>query len=137
MPLIYQRGTKTVASELAEMREFRRPARPEYFEVRDLNTKKPTPSPSLGDSTLSLPSTRFDSEIRPLTLPDGRPGRAVSLRFKPDFKVDESEGDPPATQHVFVLIVARDTLDLQKTLMNLRWLLLLVCVGATIVSAML
>ena len=38
---------------------------------------------------------------------------------------------------MFVLIVARDTLDLQKTLMNLRWLLLLVCAGATIVSAVL
>jgi two-component system heavy metal sensor histidine kinase CusS len=50
--------------------------------------------------------------------------------------VDESE-DTPATQHKFQLIVARDTLDLQKTLMNLRWLLLLVCAGATIVSAML
>ena len=38
-------------------------------------------------------------------------------------------------QHVFRLIVARDTIDLQKTLMHLRWLLLLVCAGATIVSA--
>jgi two-component system heavy metal sensor histidine kinase CusS len=137
LPLIYQRGSKIVAPELAEMREFKRPARPEYFEIRDLNTKKDTLSPSLGDTSLGLPSTRFEVEITPLNLPDGRPGRAVSIRFKPDFRIDESEDTPPEQQkqHVFVFIMARDTLELLNTLNRTRWLLLLVFSGATICSA--
>ncbi len=138
-PLIYQHGIDMILDpQLKAMREFTTPPRPEYFEVHDLNTNKTMRSQQLGDANLNFPSTQFESEIRSLTLPDGRPGRAASLRFRPDFNRDENV-DPSIEQkqHVFRLIVARDTIDLQKTLMNLRWLLLLVCDGATIISAVL
>jgi two-component system heavy metal sensor histidine kinase CusS len=136
-PLVSQRGVKTILDpQLTSMREFTTPARPECFEVRDLTANKSTRSQQLGSASLPVSPSFFNTDIQSLTLPDGRPGRAVLVRFDPDFRVDESE-DTPATRHKFQLIVARDTLDLQKTLMNLRWLLLLVCSGATIVSAML
>lgn len=137
LPLIDQRGSKTIlAPELSQMPQFRRPARPEYFEVRDLNTGTSSLSQSLGDATLSMPTPTGEAMIQSLSLPDGRPGRAVAIRFKPGFRIDESE-DTPATQHTFVFVVARDTNDLRNTLSNMRWTLLLVCSGATIVSAIL
>lgn len=140
-PLIYQHGVDTILNPtLTGLPEFTQLPRPEYFEVRDLNIPgKTSTSPLLGAGTLDFPSTQFDLDIpRALMLPDGRPGRAVSVRFKPSFTRDENlDPSTEQTPHVFRLIVARDTLDLQKTLMNLRWLLLLVCAGATIVSAML
>jgi heavy metal sensor kinase len=118
---------------------FTTPVRPEYFEVRDLNTGAHKGSQQLGSAQINLPSTRFNSETQALALPDGRPGRVVSVRFKPDerhFDRDNNlEDSVEQKPHVLVLIVARDTLDLQKTLTNLRWLLLIVCSGAIIASA--
>src|SRR4051812_17160700 len=135
LPLIEQRGSNILLDpELKQMSQFRRPARAEYYEVRDLNTGKAAPSQQLGDSSLDVPAPTGTEEIRSLALPDGRPGKAVAIRFKPHFRVDESE-DPPATQHTYVFIIAHDTLDLAGTLSRLRWLLLLVCSGATIASA--
>ena len=69
-------------------------------------------------------TTRFDMEIRSLTLPDGRPGRTVGIRFKPDFRVDENDDTARDAEHVFGFILARDTLDLTGTLLNALALLL-------------
>src|SRR4051812_25096621 len=53
LPLIEQRGSNTLLDpELKQMSQFRRPLRPEYYEVRDLNTGKTTQSQQLGDATL-------------------------------------------------------------------------------------
>src|SRR5580765_5700087 len=130
-PLIFQKGLSIILDpQLNAMPEFTTPARPEYFEVRDLNTGAHKGSQQLGSATLNLPSTRFNSESQALALPDGRPGRVVSIRFKPDerhFNRDDNlEDSVEQKPHVLVLIVARDTFDLQKTLTNLRWLLLIV-----------
>jgi two-component system sensor histidine kinase QseC len=137
--LIEQHGSKTfIDTELKGANQFKRPARPEYFEVRDETAKSSTPSQSLGDATLSMPAPppapAAQSIVEPMTLPDGRPGHAVAIRFKPQFRVDESE-DPPATQHMYVYVLARDVVSLNGTLAQMRGLLLSVCSGATIVSA--
>ena len=136
LPLIEQQGGKKIFldQDLTHMPEFRRPARPQYFEVRDENTHKTAPSQSLGDSTLNVPSPVEETSVQAVTLPDGRPGRAVTIRFKPRIMYEQSEEETP-TQHVFVFVKARDTIDLLNTLQKLRWLLLSICGGATIVSA--
>jgi two-component system, OmpR family, heavy metal sensor histidine kinase CusS len=138
LPLITQKGTKfLVDAGLAQNREYKRPDRAvEYYEVRDESAKGDTiiRSPSLGDSKLTLATPASDSAVQYLILPDGRPGRAASIRFKPYFEQAQSE-EQPASAHTLVFIVTRNTVGLSDTLSRMRWLILAVCSAATIASA--
>src|SRR5262249_6105405 len=112
-PWIYQSGLKIIFDpQLTGRNEFAMPGRPEYFEVRDLNTGSKQAPPQLGKASLNLPTTRFNSETSALILPDGRAGRAISIRYRVDdrrFGRDENL-DPSVEQkpHMFLLILARD-----------------------------
>ena len=137
LPLITQKGTKfLVDAGLAQSRDYKRPDHPEYYEVRDESAKGDTiiRSSSLGDSKLSIATHASDSAVQFLILPDGRPGRAASIRFKPYFEQAQSE-EQPASAHTLVFIVTRQTVQLSDTLSRMRWLILAVCSAATIASA--
>src|SRR5207249_1763565 len=91
--------------------EFQPGPRAEYFEVRtpDALVAK---SLSMGHGSFSVPDPQAD---RPgffdVTLPDGRPGRAVAIRLA----LDESPGR--AREAVaFTVVVARDTARLRRIL---------------------
>ena len=110
--------------------EFHRAERPEYLEVWLASGDVAYRSPSLGKADLGREACPpGPPACRPVTLPDGRPGRAATLRFVP--RGDEGRGGAaPVT-----LAVARDTLDIADTLGRLGSLLVAVCVAATAVSA--
>lgn len=109
--------------------EFTRAECPDYFEIW------------LDDGTALFRSERLSGDlqgdpahepaIRDVTLPDGRPGRAVQRAFVPRGpadKGDEAEDSaaaavPPAS-HAVVLVVARGRERLDLLLARMRWTLL-------------
>ena len=104
-----------------EMPEFRRSDKPDYYEVWREDGPVLARSSSLRAGNLG----RFESElgtfvVRNVRLPDGRPGRAACLRFKP---LVDDESKRPASTPDAVLIVARGTAALDAEIAELRWLL--------------
>ncbi|GMV98137.1 MAG: HAMP domain-containing protein [Phycisphaerae bacterium] len=113
----------------------------EYFQIWSSTGRVLERSASLGDADLA----RFDdhangpgdSGCRPVVLPDGRAGRQFHLTFQPRWADDEersASSGPPAPPPV-TLAVARDTLDLGRTLRHLRFLLIGVGGAATALAA--
>ena len=104
----------------AEPEEFRRSERPEYFQLWDCDEAGATVtrSDSLHGSDL-LPAAPTDSAaaVVPHTLPDGRPGRIVTMRFEPRFDPKERT---PSHRKTLALALARDTLNVEATLATLR-----------------
>ena len=88
--------------------EFQAGPRAEYFQVWSRDGAAVAKSPSLGDMEL-LPPIHATHELRfwNLTLPDGRPGRAVGLNLA----IDEGAEGPE-----FTTVFARDTLRLREVL---------------------
>jgi len=116
-----------------EMPEFRRAKRPDYYELRQDDGLVLKRSASLGDHDLGRdPGTEGVPVFLTEALPDGRPGRAVVLRFRPRSE-EEHDGDSeespapksasPAQQ--VILVVARETRALNAQLASLRWQLAL------------
>ncbi|MCX7426236.1 MAG: ATP-binding protein [Planctomycetia bacterium] len=142
--LVEQEGTR-VKSEMAEraMERFQRAARPDYYELR------------LRDGTVLERSTRLSGhdwepiagtlerpEIRFATLPDGRPGRMIGVTFTPGRDGDPVAPDEPGPDSVaaslpmaVTLVLARDTLDLDRALGRIR-MLLVVVFGAAVIAAL-
>jgi two-component system sensor histidine kinase QseC len=119
----------------APLPEFRRAHHPEYFVLRRADGTEVARSASLERGTLPAAPRRTEASFN-LTLPDGRPGRAVSLRFVP--RREHDEGPPPATPPVS-LVVARDRKALDRALWRLTLALaaaglVLTAGGATIVT---
>jgi two-component system heavy metal sensor histidine kinase CusS len=100
----------------------------EYYQVWDETANTVARSPSLGEGDLpfadvSDETPRFDD----LLLPDGRVGRAVTIRFTPRASGDESQarhenedGDeytPNISKASFTLVMARSREELNHTLM--------------------
>jgi signal transduction histidine kinase len=90
--------------------EYQRTNTPEYFQVWLGDGVVQARSPSLGTNALPW---RVGPETAPahwpLTLPDGRPGRAVGIGFSLD---DSATTDANS----FSVVFARDTLELDRTL---------------------
>ena len=124
------------------MPEFRRSAEPEYFEVRRADGTLLERSPSLGKGALpAWPSPRSADVAWALDLPDGRPGRAVGVRF--DAESEERRGGAdPAPRDVgrgLTLVVARSSARLRSDLLSFRLRLLgagvaLLVAGAALTS---
>src|SRR5262249_9244026 len=109
--------------DLAEepMPEFERRREPEYYELTDLAGRSIARSPSLGSAPLARPAvaekTTFD-----VTLPDGRRGRLIGLRFVP---VDDHDDEGPDGSAVFaqpppplLLVLARSRAELDGALLR-------------------
>jgi two-component system heavy metal sensor histidine kinase CusS len=110
-----------VETDERELPEFYRAARPDYFQVWAEQGETVSRSPSPEEADLERFEGPLDSFVfRSVRLPDGRPGRAVSLFFVP--KVDEEAGDIGTPRKV-ILVVARETGALDSEIAFLRSLL--------------
>ncbi len=117
----------------ADMSEFTRTDRPEYFQVWLADGGVIARSDSLSGRGLPLHQrAAHEPVVQAITLPDGRPGRIVSLGFtaRPD---DELESQPRGKR--LILSLARDDLALRAALASLRFALILVGLLATLASA--
>ena len=115
----------------AEMGEFRRPERPEYFQVWREDGTVVEKSPSLRNHDLPREVCGSEEPVRrAFDLPNGKHGRLVTVRFTPRLD-DES---PASVQRVsLTLALARDIVDVESSLGQLR--LLLIVVGASAILA--
>lgn len=132
------------------MQEFARSVRPEYYQVWRDDGSVLTRSRQLGIANLvHLQGDRVVPQIQAVRLPDGREGRAAGIRFLPNLEgelpeklavpqrnsageiADVDDDDDAldldeidyASRPYVVLVVARDTQDLQASLRALTWLL--------------
>jgi two-component system heavy metal sensor histidine kinase CusS len=118
----------------AQMPEFELGNRCEYFQVSGGDDTTLSRSPSLMED---LPGIEAAGEVPSFlftVLPDGRPGRQITLvtRIRTDLG---EEGEAEGSQQAVVKIaVARDTLDLNPTLDRLALLLASVTLGAALLS---
>jgi signal transduction histidine kinase len=117
----------TLEPQAANLVEFARKRTPEYFAAWLDGGQRVASSPSLDDATLAHPAPAVGASItQAMILPDGLPGRQVTLSFIPAF--EDAQGNiSPGTQRV-TLTVARHTKDLDRKL--LRMIALLIGVGA-------
>lgn len=96
---------------------------PEYFQVWSRDGSVFARSPSLEGTNLLC---RVGPESKPafwnLTLPDGRPGRAIGIGFATERESgseDASKPDPAASQFTVSMVFARDTVRLHGVLQQL------------------
>jgi len=119
--------------------EYARKNSPDFFEIWL------EPGPGLARST-SLTSSNADLPrpinpatsplISDVTLPDGRIGRQISLRYTPRSEEDDHHGKPKFIPLAATLVIARHTGPLAASLRDLRWLLFIVGLTATAVTAL-
>jgi len=111
--------------------EYQRTNAPEYFQVWLGDGAVLARSPSLGDGTLPR---RVGPEKTPahwsLTLPDGRPGRAVGIGYS----LENAAPTNANAEFAFAVVLARDTLQLQRTLRHL--VMSLVIGGVALIALM-
>lgn len=110
----------------------------DYFELFSSDGRSIERSQSLGKYHFPLRYGTYNKpELWDISLPKGRPGRAIGLMFSP-----QGNPDKKAKQEKVILIVASDRIALDKTLATLRFLLVgfgsgLLALTAVIVPAIL
>jgi heavy metal sensor kinase len=130
-----QHGSKVKFEIDPQMPEFAAAEHPAYFEIRLANGKTVARSPSLGKLALSTVAASSAPIYENLILPDGRPGRKLTLGFTPRQEHDdEDEPAAPAAAMRATVAVARETAALDATLLHLRWLLIALFGLAILVS---
>ncbi|MCA9256213.1 MAG: sensor histidine kinase N-terminal domain-containing protein [Phycisphaerales bacterium] len=130
--MIEQEGNRIeLEFEDADMAEFRRRDRPEYFQVRLENGETIARSASLADDDLPLMGEiPKGGVIGDITLPDGRSGRIVTMRVTARL---EHESPAPVERRQCALSLARDTLNVEQAMASVR--LALLCVGVMSILA--
>ena len=131
--LVEQSGDDIVLEFTEEdMIEFQRTQRPEFFQVWREDGTVAGKSPLLKTESLPWdPSASDESVIRVLELPGEIRGRIVLLRFTP--RLDD-EKPPPESRERLTLALARDTVEVDSSLGQLRALLFGVGIAATLAS---
>ncbi len=133
-------------TELAEhgVPKLQLAGRPVYYTIWDSEGTALERSSGLGDAQLArFGGTPAHPEFRPVVLPGQRAGRMVGFHFTPHR--DEQDDEPGADDGAFAqrtapqpvaatLVVARDTLELSRTLLRIGWLLTGVFGGAVLLS---
>ncbi|MHB8972485.1 MAG: ATP-binding protein [Pirellulaceae bacterium] len=139
-----------IHSEMAEreLAQFARQVRPDYYQMWQRDGMTLERSSRLVDGDLPRLGARVDHpQFAFVTLPDGRPGRVVTLTFVPSREApnEEEENDgnedskrstanndrlqqttvPPLT-----LAIARDTIDLDRSVSRIQWILAVVLSAA-------
>jgi signal transduction histidine kinase len=119
----------------AQFPEYSRNESPDFFEIWLEPTTVLARSQSLATTSgeLARPADAGKTPtLKSVRLPDGRVGRQITLRYtpRPD-RESRSQPDPDSA----VLVVARHTGPLEGKLRDLRWLLFMVGVVATGVTA--
>jgi two-component system OmpR family sensor kinase len=124
-----------VTADFAEtdLSDFQRTDRPDAFQIWLDDGSTLASSRPAGATGLS-PFSGQEGELlfRVVSLPAGRPGRAVGLRFVPT--IDDEEGAPPVPRSA-TLVVARGTEDLNAQL-GLLWWLLTAGAGTTMILSL-
>ncbi len=129
--------------DVRKMPEFQSAEGPTYYQFWVGDGTATIRSPSLGKDDLPLFEGSPDSLVfRALPIRNGRPGRAVSFKFKQKLekherreKNSELERDKQQPEERFlILIVARDASDLYYQLQFLRWLLIAASGGTITLS---
>ncbi|HPF40962.1 MAG TPA: ATP-binding protein [Phycisphaerae bacterium] len=130
--MIEQEGNRIeLEFEDADMAEFRRSDRPEYFQVRLENGVTLARSASLADDDLPLAGEIPNGGvIGDITLPDGRKGRIVTMRVTARL---EDETPDSVERRQCALSLARDTLSVENAMASVR--LALLCVGVISIFA--
>jgi len=106
--------------EAGPLGDFERPNSGAYFEVWLDDGTLFVRSRSLGSAELRRPTESLDPILTSAQLPNGRTGRLYQARLLP--RPDEEGPAIVSGRHVTVL-VARDTLEVDRSLARLRWLL--------------
>jgi heavy metal sensor kinase len=121
--------------EPGELPEFAVGRRPNYLQLWE-SGKSLYKSPSLAEHDLQPPADLPDKAVhRFVTLPNGKSGRQIVYKFKPRFE-DEKDRARGVPQRTAILMIARPTRDLENTLEQLAWALLLVSAAAIIASVL-
>lgn len=116
----------------ADMPEFTRHDRPEYFQAWREDAGVVERSASLmGRDLPRFDAPNGDPVIAAATLPDGRPGRVVTLHFAP--RLEGATGSSPPPQRL-ALSLARDVLDVEAALSKVRFALFLVGAAAPLAA---
>ncbi len=116
----------------ADMLEFKRPDRQEYFQVWHADGRVLARSPSLNSGDLTTFETvRTGGMIREAVLPNGHRGRIATVKLtpRPDEEEVISEAGTP-----LVLALGRDVLDVEAALTTLASTLILVGLAGMLVS---
>jgi heavy metal sensor kinase len=129
-----------------QMPQFVTSDHPDYFQAW-IDPDVVIRSPSLRENNLPRPPQVRGLIYTDLVLPDGRPGRSVSMSFTTTIE-PAAEGNSPENENenedkdkdkkeparAIVLSVATDSIGLHQTLQNLGYLLVGLCALAVVVS---
>jgi signal transduction histidine kinase len=126
--LVQEEASGALELEFADevMPEFEHGKSPEFFEVWRPDGSTLERSKSLRGSALAPFSGELDKAVtRNVTLPDGRSGRAVGMRFMPQYEAEEKsesagmERSDGSRRQPAVIVVARSRHALDRTLLTL------------------
>jgi two-component system, OmpR family, heavy metal sensor histidine kinase CusS len=117
-----------------QMPQFVTSDHPDYFQAW-INPDVVIRSPSLKRDNLPRPPQSSGLSYTDLNLPDGRPGRAISMSFTTTIE-PSAHGDTPENLNArtITLTVATDSIGLHQTLRNLGYLLIGLCSLAVVAS---
>lgn len=105
-----------------------------YYQFWNNNGKILKRSPSLGQKNLpKFGDGSLTPEFQDNTLPDGKPGRAISLYFIPRSEKDDHRSNL-SVNTALTLVVARDVSELYDYLHFLKWLLFGASLGILLLS---
>jgi two-component system sensor histidine kinase QseC len=127
--------------EEIDMREFETPSGPGYVQLFLPDGSVLFRSPSLGRANLEFIASIAESPTYSrVILPNGKPGRAVSITFMPQVEDEygqerESESFSGKSAPKITLVLARDTAPIDSSLALLRIVLISVGLGAIAVLA--
>jgi signal transduction histidine kinase len=92
-----------------------------YFQIWDGKNAPLARSQSLGEANLPIRhGAKFEAEFWNLTLPNGSPGRAIGVRFRPRFDRDDPTLGPAVDT---VLVLAADRTVLDRAFQRQEWML--------------
>ncbi len=141
--LVEQDG-RYIETEMAEKRfeRFERAERPEYYQLWFDDGRVIERSTRLGSADLELIAGTLDQpEFRFAILPDGRPGRTVGVEFPPQLDDEEEyyerrkgQSQSSGSRKPVTLVLARDTLQLERTLGSVKLLIAGVFAVALVLS---
>jgi heavy metal sensor kinase len=137
---VEQKDGKVKASfdeEEVDLSAFKRPKRPEYFQLWNAAGTVLARSPSMGLADLPRAAASPDAPgFEALALPDGRPGRAATLVFVPKVEDEDHRGPSPAPVQHATLVVARETADIDAKRTGFRWLLAGAAAGTILLTVL-
>ena len=101
--------------------EFQPGPAADYFHLSVVGGDVVAHSASLGEGSLSVRTERLDEpEFGNITLPDGRPGRAVGIRFIPRLDLGKRVDEPPPDRVTLILAVATSRERLDTALISIQ-----------------